>query len=330
MTGDSTDNSGTFKLGGLPPGTYQLRFFDCGAWLATDVESSSTYTVAEGVDTASGDTRVTVVTTPSAPLAVSATPGDGSAIVSWAPPADTGAAPITGYDVTANGKQVAHVVGASRKVSIGGLHNGTTYAFKVEAANRRGVGTLSIGARATPRPASTLSERVPSTATWGSAVHIAGALHDKRTGAALPAKVVELYARKYGTTNWRLLTSVRTSATGGYSFVRRLRTTSVVRVLFSGDSSHVASSSSRLVKLRPTVTVAASGHQLVAAVSPHLVGATVWLQRSLAGSWKTVRSSTLNSQGRATFSSARGLYRVVLPAVRGYLRATSRSVPVAG
>src|SRR4051794_18018109 len=330
MSGNATDNSGTFKVGGLPPGTYQLRFSDCGAWLATDVVSSSTYTVAEGVDTASGDTRVTVVTTPSAPLAVSATPGDGSAVVSWAPPADTGAAPITGYDVTANGKQVAHVVGGSRKVSISGLRNGTTYAFKVEAANRRGVGELSLGARATPRPASTLSETAPSSASWGSAVHTAGTLHDKRTGAALSGKVVELYARKYGATNWRLLSSVSTSSTGSYSFVRRLRATSVVRVLFPGDSTHVASSSSRLVKVRPTVAVAVSGHELVAAVSPHLVGATVWLQRSLAGSWKTVRIGTLNSRGRVTFSAARGLYRVVLLAVRGYLRATSRSAPVAG
>ena len=104
-----------------------------------------------GAGPASGPSAGVLIGTPSAPRAVVASPGLSSASVAWAPPANPGGAPITGYQVIpyANGlAKPALTFGAvARSVVIGHLANGVTYVFRIAALNHFGHGPMS-----TPSP----------------------------------------------------------------------------------------------------------------------------------------------------------------------------------
>ena len=92
-------------------------------------------------------------TVPGPPTGVSASPGSGSATVSWAAPADGGSS-ITMYTVTpfiGTQAQTATVVSGSPPPTtaiVTGLSNGTSYTFNVEATN--GVGTGPPSAMSSP------------------------------------------------------------------------------------------------------------------------------------------------------------------------------------
>ena len=88
-------------------------------------------------------------TAPGAPSGVTASPGDGSAMVSWVAPASNGSG-ITSYTVTPFVGAVAQppttVVGSPPAVSttVSGLTNGTAYTFVVSATNGVGTGPVSV------------------------------------------------------------------------------------------------------------------------------------------------------------------------------------------
>ena len=87
-------------------------------------------------------------TVPATPDRVSATAGNASAQLSWAPPADGGSA-ITSYTITPYLGTVAQppvtVTGnpPGTSVNVGGLSNGSSYTFTVAAANAVGAGAAS-------------------------------------------------------------------------------------------------------------------------------------------------------------------------------------------
>ncbi len=90
---------------------------------------------------------------PSAPTAVAAVPGDGSATVSWVAPTDAGSQPITGYTVTASpGGATCATTGAVTCV-FDGLTNGTPYTFTVITTSETSVSAPSApSASVTPMP----------------------------------------------------------------------------------------------------------------------------------------------------------------------------------
>ncbi len=85
-----------------------------------------------------------VLTRPGAPTAVSATPGDGQAAVSWTAPSTNGGVALTQYRVTAtasnNSTSTQTVSGAPPAATLvfSGLTNGTSYTFTVAASNDAG------------------------------------------------------------------------------------------------------------------------------------------------------------------------------------------------
>ncbi len=85
---------------------------------------------------------------PSTPTAVSATPGDSSAAISWANGYDGGA--TTTYTATTNTGASCQSVGGTG-CTITGLTNGTTYTVTVTPSNSAGSGAASSSVSVTPR-----------------------------------------------------------------------------------------------------------------------------------------------------------------------------------
>ena len=98
----------------------------------------------------------TVATPPGAPSLSAITPGNGSATATFAAPASSGTAPITGYSLvcTANGTPYG-TTGAGSPMTLIGLTNGTTYDCVVRATSSVGTGAASNSLAVTPASGST-------------------------------------------------------------------------------------------------------------------------------------------------------------------------------
>ena len=123
----------------------------------TDTLDSTTYLIAFNA----GHTRLASyaisagpaeISAPGAPTGVSATAGDGQAIVSFTAPANNGGSNITGYTVRVylNGvlQSGLTTTGPASPITVRGLTNGTAYTFTVSAANAVGDGTESVASTA--------------------------------------------------------------------------------------------------------------------------------------------------------------------------------------
>jgi hypothetical protein len=97
---------------------------------------------------------------PGTPTSVSAKAGDGAVSIHFTPPASPGITPIIGYTITAPGIAPVHVTGHdylwagsgnALYTVVGGLTNGTTYAFQLTADNVAG-SSRPATVTATPEP----------------------------------------------------------------------------------------------------------------------------------------------------------------------------------
>jgi uncharacterized protein DUF4347/fibronectin type III domain protein/exosortase sorting signal-containing protein len=89
---------------------------------------------------------------PGAPTVGTATAGNGQASVTFAAPAFTGGAAITGYTVTSNPGGIT-ATGTASPITVTGLVNGTGYTFTVAATNSAGTGSTSAASNSvTPQP----------------------------------------------------------------------------------------------------------------------------------------------------------------------------------
>jgi len=108
---------------------------------------------ADGAGTSSAPVPATPLTTPSAPLNISAAPGNGQVTLSWTAPASNGGSAITSYQYSSDGGNTWTSVpgsGASTtSYTVTGLTNGTAYNFAVRAVNAAGSGAAAMTA-ATP------------------------------------------------------------------------------------------------------------------------------------------------------------------------------------
>jgi hypothetical protein len=155
----------------------------------TDLTNGVKYTVkafaknAVGTGTASSSLKnVVPATTPGKANITTVTAGAGQVTVAWTAPVSNGGSAITGYTVQAfNAAGTDAVVGktctpATATVTnciVTGLTNGTTYTFKVTAANAKGSGAASnLSATATPVAAPAAPGSPLATAKTGKKVTI--------------------------------------------------------------------------------------------------------------------------------------------------------------
>jgi hypothetical protein len=87
---------------------------------------------------------------PNAPTAVTASPGNGKATVSWTAPVSNGGTSITKYTVTAwpGGALATTLNGSTTTIDVAGLTNGTAYTFTVVASNGAGDSVASAASTA--------------------------------------------------------------------------------------------------------------------------------------------------------------------------------------
>ncbi|MCY9591144.1 S-layer homology domain-containing protein [Paenibacillus chitinolyticus] len=112
-----------------------------------------------GQPVTSTEAVLTVYTVPSEPTNVTATAGDGQAVVSFTAPVSDGGTAITGYEVTASpGDKV--VSGTASPITVTGLANGTAYTFTVKALNAAGGSAASV-------PSNSVTPYAPSSGGGG-------------------------------------------------------------------------------------------------------------------------------------------------------------------
>lgn len=144
-------SDGHFYLGLLPAGTYRLKVEDESGTYATQyfqnkttLEEATPLTIAAGETQSDVDIELHELVAPSAPVGAIASPGNGTATVSWLTPASTGGAAITGYTVTATPGGGTCTTTGALSCQVSGLWNGTSYQFTVVATNAIGTSSPSL------------------------------------------------------------------------------------------------------------------------------------------------------------------------------------------
>jgi hypothetical protein len=121
---------------------------------------------------------------PGVPTIMSSASGDGRMSITWAPPADTGSSPVTGYRVARDGTDVEGkgpwstvVPATARTFEMTLLRNGSTYTFSVAAVSGAGQGpaasvrltpTAASARPGAPRITATSVGDQRATVTWGA------------------------------------------------------------------------------------------------------------------------------------------------------------------
>jgi len=131
--------------------------------------------------------------------------GNGSALVTFAPPTDDGGAPITAYTITASTGQTTTTPDARTFATVSGLTNGTAVTFTVRAVNAEGTGPASAASNSVTPTGSTLAtapDTAPTLRFFGLPTHLAlGQFLKELHFAVKPSKPSSLQIMLRGTVN---------------------------------------------------------------------------------------------------------------------------------
>ena len=132
----------------------QLRWVDMGLTNGAAYNYEVAALNVAGESPRSNEVSATPATTPSQPIGLTVSAGDGQATLSWSPPADDGGSSVTNYTVyrgVASGLEdiLARTPTVLTYTDLG-LTNGVTYYYEVAAINKAGEGPKSNEANVTP------------------------------------------------------------------------------------------------------------------------------------------------------------------------------------
>jgi hypothetical protein len=146
--------------GGVAITDYEYELDDNGTWTSASTASSpvmitgltngTSYSIklravnSEGEGAESAAVTSTPATTPDAPTALVATPGDAQVSVAFQVPSSDGGAAITDYEYQLDGGTWTSASTTSSPVVITGLTNGTSYSIKLRAVNSELHGAESV------------------------------------------------------------------------------------------------------------------------------------------------------------------------------------------
>jgi hypothetical protein len=263
---------------------------------------------ARGTGLLSAPTPRVAIGGPSAPLAPTATPGNGSATISWTPPVITNGSPVSQYTVTAfrDGKQTANIfLFAATTTTMTGLTNASTYTFTVTARNDAGPGPPSV-----PSPPIIVGTPAPATnvrATPGSTTTATGPLALSFTpgadnGSAITSFTATCTSPTGGTT--RVATSTSSPMTVGGATLAKTYTCTVTATNARGIGPTSTSSAPAIVgsPAAPSNTRAMSG-STTTATGPLVVSFTPGANN---GSGITRFTATCTSTNGGTVRTATG------------------------
>jgi serine protease len=217
------------------------------------------------------------------------------------------ASPTTGTAVYAGGATTATATG---------LANSTTYTFRAWVRDKAGkfsapVDTRLVGTRA--------SIAVTTSAiNYGGSVTITGKVTRLDNGAPLAVTPISLYARTKNSSTWREVTRMNSSATGTVSHVHKPLVSTVYQWGYNGSPDLLGSrTGNATVEVRPLITayLSATSFRLGGSTAfygylrPQHPGQTVYLQRSISGTWTNITTGKLNTTGNYGFT--------IKPTVRG-------------
>jgi spore germination protein len=184
-----------------------------------------------------------------------------------------------------------------------------------------------------------LSVAAPSAVTYGTKVTVSGKLTTS-SGAAAPGQKVTLQWRPAGSTAWQNVASGTTSSTGAVAIGYTPSRNGSFRLSAPASWSYLASTSATVttqVRWRVSAGFAdatvtrGTAARLRGSVGPIRAGTTVQRQRLVNGTWSTVASTTVRSDGTYSFSFTWNTpgtysYRVRVPGTT--LNATAYSATV--
>jgi len=221
--------------------------------VAVSPDGSRVYVANQGGGSVSVVSAPASVTTPSAPTALAATPGNGSASIAFTPGADGGAA-ITKYQYQLGSGSWTDAVGTTSPISISGLTNGTNSSIKLRAVNSAGDGAASDAVSVTPRT-------VPSAPTSLVATPGDSSVSVAFTAGADGGAAISKYQYQLGSGSWT--DAVGTTSpisisglTNGTNYSIKLR---AVNSAGNGAGSDSVSVTPRTVSSAPTSLVATPG-----------------------------------------------------------------------
>ena len=238
---------------------------------------SYSFTVMATTDVGSSDdswpsdpvTPFKPATAPAKPTDVVATPGEGSASVSFSAPADNGGSAITSYTVRATNTDrsvmdpITPVSGSSSPITVTGLTNGSNYRFTVEATNGIGTGASSLQSDAvTPATAPGKPANVVASPGDGS-VSVA---FDAPSDGGSPITGYTVYVDNYSSMDWIAPVSgssspiVVSGLTNGYHYRFTVQATNAVRSGRTSDPSTLVTPAQPIAPAKPTNVVATPGN----------------------------------------------------------------------
>jgi hypothetical protein len=237
---------------------------------------------------------------PSSPVGLVANGGTDRVTLTWGAPVDDGDGPVTRYSVTSSTGSTWDLSAASRSFTIA-VAPGTAYTFSVRAHNSAGASPAAV---ATTKGTRIALSAAASTVDFGATTALRGRLTDT-SGSALSGQFVRVFAKPAGASTYELVATVRSGSGGAFAAgVRPVRGTAYYATYLGGPGNTGRASALRAIAVRGTASIKVARKakpgakiRVTGRVAPGSAGTKVSLQRTVRGSWRTVRTTASRATG---------------------------------